>query len=644
MSAATAKLTPTASELDTADDAYLLRALASANMNALRIALYHQTRDVELTRMTVDHVPVQGGALISHSLPRTYHAYIRDKAFEFLRSGAPVRPNPTKAEAVELMTLFTGYAPSAGEIDFGYEDLAYDEFPRDVSWTNGRPDKALEDFSVIIIGAGFSGICAAIQLDRLGIRYRIIERMADIGGTWELNDYPEARVDISNFLYQYKFVKNYPWKSYFAPRDEIKAYVNYVVDHYGVRDRIQLNTSLTSSTWDDAAKQWVLNVTGPDGKMATLRSNVLISGAGLFNTPNLPDIPGIESFEGRIFHTTAWDHGYDYGGKKVGLIGTGSTGSQLLPALAKTATHVDVYQRTPNWVMPIHGYHSKVTSEKQWLLRNFPGYWNWFIYSNYIGSMQVQRVQDVDPAWEAKGGQVNEKNALLRQRLTEFIRSEVGDRDDLFEKLVPKYPPMGRRLVIDNAFYKTLLQPNVDLVTTGISHVNTTGIVTNDGKQHDHDLIVLGAGFKVSQYLWPVTYTGRGGLTAEKAWSKDGARAYLSITMPDFPNFFMFYGPTAGVRGGSFHSWTEVTTRYICQLIVALVERGKQTVEVKRDAFQTYNDAMDVEFTKMLYTQKDGGAGYFFNEHGRVITNMPWSTDNFYARVKQADVENFVFE
>ena len=258
--------------------------------------------------------------------------------------------------------------------------------------------------------------------------------------------------------------------------------------------------------------------------------------------------------------------------------------------------------------------------------------------------MQVQRVQDVDPAWEAKGGQVNEKNALLRQRLTDFIRSEVGDRDDLFEKLVPKYPPMGRRLVIDNAFYKTLLQPNVDLVTTGIRAVNATGIVTNDGKQHDHDLIVLGAGFKVSQYLWPVTYTGRGGLTAEKAWSKDGARAYLSITMPDFPNFFMFYGPTAGVRGGSFHSWTEVTTRYICQLIVALVERGKQTVEVKRDAFQTYNDAMDVEFTKMLYTQKDGGAGYFFNEHGRVITNMPWSTDNFYARVKQADVENFVFE
>ena len=641
MNATAAKVDKKISDRNAVDDDYLLKALASANMNALRIALYHQTRDVELLKMTVDHVPVQGGALISHSLPRKFHPYIREKAFEFIRSGAPAKPDPTKAESVELMTLFTGYAPTQGEIDFGYEDLAFQAFPRDVQWTKGRPDAALESFSITIIGAGFSGICAAIQLDRLGIRYRVIERLADIGGTWELNDYPEARVDVSNFLYQYKFVKNYPWKSYFATRDEIKEYVNHVVDHFGVRDRISLNTELKSATWDETTKQWALEIKGPDGDNAKIQTNIIFSCAGLFNTPNLPEIPGIEKYEGRMFHTTAWDHEYDFSDKNIGLIGTGSTGSQLLPALAKGASHVDVYQRTPNWVMPIHGYHSRVTSEKHWLLRNFPGYWNWFIYSNYIGSMQVQQVQDIDPEWEAKGGQINQKNALLRQRLTEFIRSEVGDRDDLFQKLVPDYPPMGRRLVIDNAFYKTLLRENVALVTTGIREINATGIVTSDGKQHDHDLIVLGAGFKVSQYLWPVTYSGRGGLTIQEAWAKDGARAYLSVTMPDFPNFFMYYGPTSGVRGGSFHSWTEVTTRYICQLVVSMIEQGKRSVEVKRDVFQIYNDAMDAEFTKMLWSPKGGGNGYFFNEHGRVITNMPWSTDNFYARVKKADVENF---
>ncbi len=638
-----AVINPALDELALADEATLRDALASANMNALRIALYHHTRDPALTAMIVDHVPVQGGALISHSLPKRYHAEIREKALAFMLAGAPARPDPTKAEAVDLMTLFTGYAPTQGEIDYGYEDLAFEEFPRDVSWTGERPSRLLEDFSVTIIGAGFSGIAAAIMLDRLGIRYRIIERMADIGGTWELNDYPEARVDISNFLYQYKFVKNYPWKSFFAPRDEIKEYVNHVVDRFKLREKISLRTELKSANWDEAQKQWVLIVHDANGAAETIRTNVIFSCAGLFSTPNLPDIPGIETYRGAMFHTTDWDYGYDYSGKNVALIGTGSTGSQLLPALAKTSAHVSVYQRTPQWVMPIHGYHAKVTPEKHWLMRNFPGYWNWFIYSNYIGGMQVQKLQDVDPEWEAAGGEVNAKNAALRQRLTQFIREEVGDRDDLFDKLVPRYPPLGRRLVIDNAFYKTLLLDHVNLVTAGIQEFTPDGIVTQDGVHRKHDLIVLSAGFKVSQYLWPVNYTGRNGISLETAWAKDGARAYLSVTMPDFPNFFMFYGPTAGVRGGSFHSWIEVTTRYVCGLVVAMIEQDKRAIEVRHEAFQAYNDAMDAEMPKMLYSRADGGMSYFFSEHGRVITNMPWSTDDFYGRIRRADPENFAF-
>ena len=629
--------------LEGADDAYIWRALQSANMNALRIALYHETNDPELTNMPVDHVPVQGGALTAHSLPKKYHEIIREKAFAYLKSGALPRDPPTKKEAAELMTLFTGYPPTEGEINFGYEDLAFQEFSRDAKWTNARPDAA-DDFSVTIIGAGFSGIAAAIQLDRLGIKYRIIERMGDISGTWELNDYPEARVDVSNFLYQYKFVKNYPWKSYFAPRDEIKEYANFIVDTFNLRPHISLNTTLKAATWNEATKMWELDVDGPDGVQERIVSNLIFSCAGLFSTPNLPEIEGIETFEGKMFHTTQWDHGYDYRDKNIALIGTGSTGSQLLPALAAKGANVTVYQRTPQWVMPIKGYHARVTPEKHWLLRNFPGYWNWFVYSNYIGSMQVQQVQDIDPEWEAKGGQVNEKNALLRQRLTEFINHELASRPDLLVKMVPQYPPMGRRLVIDNAFYKTLLKDNVELVTDGIKGIDQNGIETNDGTKRRHDLIVLSAGFKVSQYLWPVSYTGSKGVTLENAWAKDGARAYLSITMPDFPNFFMYYGPTGQVRGGSFHSWIEVTTRYVCGLVIEMIERGANTVEVKRQSFQEYNDLMDSLYPKMLWTRNDGGLGYFFNEHGRVITNMPFGTDYFYSRVEKADPENFNFE
>lgn len=627
----------------TADDEAVRRALASANMNALRVALYHQTRDPELAGMHVEHVPVQGGALTAYAVSRTDRAIVREKAYAFLRSGAPAKRDPTKEEAVELMSLFTGVVPTPSEIDFGFDDLAFAEFPREATWSGDRPVAALRDFQVIIVGAGFSGIAAAIQLDRLGIRYRVIERMSGIGGTWELNDYPEARVDVSTFLYQYKFVKRYPWKSHFATRDELKEYIDHVVDTFGIRPNIELNTLVEGAAWNETAHRWELRLRRADGTHEVAEANIVFSGSGLFSTPKLPDIDGIDSYTGAMFHTTDWDHDFDWSGKNVALIGTGSTGSQLAPALARTARTLTIFQRTPNWVMPIHGYHDRVPDEHHWLLNNFPGYWNWFVYSNYIGSMQVQKLQTVDPQWHTKGGGVNEKNDALRARLTDFIRSETADRPDLFDKLLPKYAPLGRRLVIDNGWYKTLVRDNVELVTAGIDRITPTGILAADGEQHDVDLIVLSAGFQVSRYLYPINYKGRNGVTVENAWSKDGARAYLSMAMPDFPNFFMFYGPTSGPRGGSFHSWIEVFTRYVSGLVVHMIEHGHAEIEVRRDVFEKYNSDMDAESSNLLWTQEDGGNGYFFNEHGRVVTNMPWSTDAFYEFVRRPDPENYVF-
>ncbi len=625
------------------NEEYIRSALKVSNHNALRIALYHQTRDPSLAAMKVDHLPVQGGALTSHAVAREHREEIREKAFDYLMSGVTPKPLPNVEEAAELMELFTGVAPTPGQVEFGYGDLAVDEFPREAIWHNKPSQDVLDEFEVTIIGAGFSGISAGIQLDRLGIKYRIIDRLSGIGGTWETNDYPEARVDISNFLYQYKFVKNYKWKSYFAPRDELKEYIDFVVDKFDVRKNISLNTSLEEARWDEDEKKWILKVVGPQGNAETIKSNVVFSASGLFNKPNIPDIPGIEKFKGSMFHTTQWDHSQDYTGKRVALIGTGSTGAQLAPQIASKASQFTIFQRTPNWVMPIHGYHDTVSEEKHWLLDNMPGYWNWFIYSNYIGSMQVQNVQTIDPEWVANGGRVNAKNTAMAETLKKYIRSQVGDRDDLYEKLVPDYPPMGRRLVIDNGWYKTLTRDNVDLVTEGIQEITETGIITTTGEELDLDMIILGAGFKVSEYLWPVNYVGRDNTTLEDLWSEDGARAYLSISMPKFPNFFMYYGPTSQVRGGSFHSWTEVTTRYITELVVSMLESGKSTVEPKQEVFEKYNADLDAAMKKMLWTRENGGDGYFFNHHGRVVTNMPWSTDKFYELIRSGDPENFDF-
>lgn len=623
------------------DEAFVRRVLKSANLNALRLALYYQTDDESLRRMKVVERPVQGGALVGYLLDREHRDELIGKAVAYLLSGAQPKPEPTREQAIAMMPLFTGHAPRPGDAEFGYEDMGFGRYPRNAAWSSAPPSARLKDFSVTIVGAGFSGIAAAVQLDRLGIRYQVVERQADIGGTWQLNDYPDARVDISSFLYQFKFEKNYPWQSYFATRDELKQYFDHIVDKYEIRSRIRLGTSVTSAAWSDADKKWRLELLGPAGA-ETVRSNVVISCSGLFSTPNLPQIPGIEKFAGKMFHTTAWDREYDYAGKRIVLIGTGSTGCQLMPRLAQTAEKVTVIQRTANWIMPVHGYHERVCEDKRWLLDNFPGYCNWFLYSHHVGSLQKQEMETLDPEWIAKGGRVNERNHRLATALTEFIRGKVGARDDLLRKLIPTHPPLARRLVIDNAWYDALIRDNVELVAGGVQRITANSVIAEDGSEHPCDLIVLSAGFKVSRYLWPVNYQGRNGVGVQDAWNKDGARAYLTMTLPGFPNFFMLYGPNAGVRGGSFHSWIEIFMRYIGELLVKMLEDGKSEIEVRREAFEDYNARMDAEMAAVLW-HTEGQGGYFVNEHGRVGTQMPWKADRFYELVRKSDPQNFLF-
>ena len=386
----------------------------------------------------------------------------------------------------------------------------------------------------------------------------------------------------------------------------------------------------------------MLAVEGPDGA-ETIESNVVISGCGLFTTPQLPDIPGIETFRNKMFHTTAWDHDYDYRNKRVALIGTGSTGVQLMPKVAEAAAQMTVFQRTANWITPIEGYKATVSKEKQWLLDTMPGYWNWFIHSSYVAELQIQDLQMVDRGWEAKGGRVNEKNDKLAASLTRYIRERVGDRDDLFDKLVPKHAPLARRLVIDSGWYDALVRDNVELVTEGIDHFTETGIVTRDGEEREFDLVILSAGFQVSKYLWPVDYVGRDGVTLEDLWAKDGARAHMSITMPGFPNFFMMYGPNGNGRSGGFHSWSEMISRYISSLIIEMIERDAGSVAVTEEAFSDYNRRMDEAMNDLLW-ESQGQDGYYTNEHGRSGVNMPWTVHQFYAAIREPDLGEYRFD
>lgn len=633
----------TVPSLGDADEAFVLQALEHANLNVLRMALYQQTRDPDLAAMKVVKFGRPGSPFMFSVVHKNHDEEIKKKALAYLMDRPlKIPPAPSKEETGKMMELFQGEELDATDKEFGWEDLALEGFPRQAEWRNKPSQEVIDKFKVTIIGAGFSGLVAAIQLEHLGIPYRIIERQAGLGGTWFLNDYPEARVDITSFLYQFKFEKSYPWKSHFATQGELLEYIDYIVDKYGLRDKIALNTALEDARWDEAKKQWVLQIKHPDGSQETIQSNAVMSCSGLFSTPRLPEIPGIEDYQGEMFHTTNWNHDYDLTGKNVAIIGTGSTGTQLTRNVAAKAGHLTIYQRTPNWVTAIPGYRNRVADEKRWLLDNMPGYASWFSYSHHVSQLQMQAFHQIDRDWQAKGGKINEKNDQLREGLTAYVRKKVGDRDDLFEKLIPDFAPISRRLVVDNGWYDSLLRDNVELEANGIKTFTKDGIISQDGTERKFDTVVLGAGFKVSQYLWPVQYVGRDGRQLQDLWGKDGARAHLTMTLPGFPNFFMLYGPNAGVRAGSFHTWVEIFSRYVCNLITETIESGSGSIEVKEEAYQNYNDMLDTEMSKMLWEEEKGGGGsYYVNEFGRSGVNMPWTLQNFFNLVKEPDVSEY---
>jgi 4-hydroxyacetophenone monooxygenase len=623
------------------DDAFITRAIAQANPNVLRVALYQQTGDPALANMKVEKKDLRGGALTAFILAPEHFDEVREKAFEYLTTDHPAtKAVPDRAQAEHLMSVFLNRQQTPVEVDFGYEELSFQEYSRDVSWSTSESKGKLEDFNVLIVGAGISGIAAGVQLNRLGIKYRMIDKQAGLGGTWYLNDYPEARVDISTFIYQFKFEKNYPWKSHYATQADLKEYLEHIADKYHVRENISLQTELTDASWNADSKQWDVEIRNVDGSLENASANIVISCSGLFTTPKMPDIKGIETYQGKIFHTTAWDHDYDISNKSIAIIGTGSTGCQLMPGLAKQKCQLTVYQRTPSWITPIKGYTATVSGEKRWLFDTMPAYWNWFVFSTYITEMPLQELQIIDEEWEAKGGVVNERNDNLRKSLTQYINSKFPDNPDLAAKCIPEYPPLARRLVMDNGWYDALNQENVELITEGIDHFNEKGIVTKDGVKREFDLVVVSAGFQVSKYLWPIKYKGRDGVTPDKLWEKDGARAHLGINMPGFPNFFMFYGPNGNGRGGGFHSWAEIWSRYVGGLIVNMVEQDYQEVEVRDEVFKAYNDAMDKEDEKLLWKSR-GKGGYYVNKHGRSGVNMPWSVHDFYSMVQQPNFNDF---
>lgn len=631
---------PNTDEAEQVDEAFMRRALDRANLNAVRLALHQITGDPALLKMRVEKQLLRGGALIADVLAPEHHETVKDRAIALLREGnIKIPPVPSVAETRQLMDNFVGEKLNDNEFRFGYEELAFDEFPRGVEWNRKPSQEVLSKFKVAIVGSGISGITWAVLLGRLGIPYQIFERQKSPGGVWVKNTYPDIRVDTNSYLYQFKFEKNYPWSEYFASQNETQKYLRNIIEKYGIGPNITYNAEVQTAQWDDGSSKWVLGIHRDDGRSETVHANVVVSAAGLFAAPRLPDIKGVDSFAGKAFHTAEWDHDFDYSGKRVAVIGNGSTGVQLLSHVAERASHVSVFQRTPQWIMGMENYRAKVDAETRWLFDTLPYYWNWFSFSAFQTADKLQGLHEHDPKWKAQGGFINERNDGMRAALTQYIRDQVQD-PDLITKLTPTWAPLARRLVVDNSWYATLRRDNVELVTEGIAEITPSGIRTSDDKERGFDLIVYSTGFHTAKLFWPIKYQGRNGATVDELWAKDGPRAYLSTTMPGFPNLFVMYGPGANARAGGFYTWAESIARYGVKAVVHLLETGSGSIEVTQEAFEDFNRMFDRLNDNTVWSS-DGLGGYYVTTQGRPYTNMPMRTHDFHAALFEPDYKDY---
>jgi 4-hydroxyacetophenone monooxygenase len=315
------------------------------------------------------------------------------------------------------------------------------------------------------------------------------------------------------------------------------------------------------------------------------------------------------------------------------------TGTQVAPALALAAKHLTVYQRTPNWIAPFKIFGMPIPEHINWLYDHFPYFWNWVRYTSFYKSLNFISLQTFDEEWQAGGGAISKRNDAVRTALTEWIHESFKERPDLLAKMLPKQAPSVRRMVLDNGFYDTVQRENVELVTEKIERVTDTGIITQDGRERKFDMIVLGAGFKVAQYLWPVDYVGTEGMTLQKAWETDGARSYLGLTMPNYPNLFTLYGPNHQPRAGSLYSCCEIWARYTVSAIVNIVERRAKSMEIKREVFDEYNIRLDVQAKKNIWESE--GSGYFVNEHGRQGVNNPFTNAQYHPMVRAVNFDDY---
>lgn len=472
---------------------------------------------------------------------------------------------------------------------------------------------------VIVVGTGLSGVAMGVRLMEAGFTdLTLYEKAEDLGGTWHYNFYPGLRCDVPSYYYQYSFSPSATWSHRFCGGPEIQQYYSDTAKKYDVYDRIKFNSEVVHSEYD--GKKWHVKLANGD----TDEADILIAACGILVRPKYPEIEGMDSFEGRILHTARWDKDIDLSNKRVAVIGSGSTGIQMIKPLTDICSKVYSFQRTPQWIVPIpNKKYSRLNSK---VLTKFPGISKLFyrcvsyIMETLMGTGVIKdgfirRAVGKACAWNLK----NVKDPELRKRLT------------------PDYVAMCKRLVMSSEFYPAIQKPNAELVTEHIDHFEAKGIVTKDGKLHEVDVVALATGYHAGEHMMPMTMKVKDGPTLAEAW-KDGVYGYRTVAMPDFPNFFMVMGPNSPVGNFSLAAIAEVQSAYIMQFVEKWANGEFEKVSPKREATDRFVEDMknNMEGTVWL----TGCDSWYLDKNG-VPVSWPWTAGKFRKDLKTPNYSEY---
>ena len=484
--------------------------------------------------------------------------------------------------------------------------------------TKDRP----ESFPIVIVGTGFSGIAIGVMLKKAGIdSFTILEKADDIGGTWRDNTYPGAACDVPSHLYSFSFEPKADWSSSFSPQQEIQDYLRHCVEKYDLARHMRFAAEVTGAEFDEASGTWTVSVEGH----APLRARAVVLGNGALSIPSLPNIPGLEEFAGKLFHSARWDHGYDLKGKTVAVIGTGASSIQFVPQIAPKVGKLNLFQRTPPWIVP-KGDRAMRTWEKLLFRLVRPIHW---LYRAFIYWLYESR---------ALGFVVDPRIMHFAEKLAKrHLESGVTD-PTLRAKLTPSYTMGCKRILMSNDYYPALARPNVDVVTDGIERITCDGVLTKNGVEHRVDAIICGTGFTASEYLAPLTLIGRSGRNLNDV-IQEKPQSYLGITVNGFPNLFLLMGPNTGLGHNSMIFMIEAQARYALQAIAAMRRRRLRFIDVLEDVQASFSERLQA---KLHHTVWSSGCQSWYLKDGHNVTLWPSFTFAYWwhtRRLALADYE-----